>query len=92
MTDQKKEYYTAREAAQYLAKKWGIESYSADAFRLLRWRAEQAGQGIEPDLDLGNGSLWKAETLDTIPKPDRSKPRPTRRKNRTEEAQPLKEH
>ena len=26
-------------------------------------------------MHLGNASLWKQETLDAIPKPDRSKPR-----------------
>jgi hypothetical protein len=32
-------------------------------------------------MHLGNASLWKQETLDSIPKPDRSKPRPKREKN-----------
>ncbi|MBV9691897.1 MAG: hypothetical protein JO202_19550 [Ktedonobacteraceae bacterium] len=72
----KKEYYTAGEAAQYLAEKWGIESYSTTAFRLLRWR-----WNLQPDMHLGNASLWKQETLDAIPKPDRSKPRPKRGKS-----------
>lgn len=80
----KKDYYTASEAAQYLAEKWGLESYSVDAFRLLRWRAKEQGNEIEPDLDLGNGSLWKPETLDAIPKPDRSKPRPKRKHTQQE--------
>lgn len=66
-----RDYYTAGEAARYLAQKWGIESYSTTAFRLLRWRWK-----IQPDMHLGNASLWKQETLDAIPKPDRSKPRP----------------
>jgi hypothetical protein len=70
-----KDYYTAGEAARYLAQKWGIESYSTTAFRLLRWR-----WNIQPDMHLGNASLWKLETLDAIPKPDRSKPRPKQRK------------
>ena len=70
-----KDYYTAGEAARYLAQKWGIESYSTTAFRLLRWRWH-----IHPDMHLGNASLWKQETLDAIPKPDRSKPRPRKGK------------
>ncbi len=74
-TQKQKDYYTAGEAAQYLAKKWGIESYSTTAFRLLRWR-----WGLQPDMHLGNASLWKQETLDAIPKPDRSKPRPKKEK------------
>ena len=69
-TQKQKDYYTAGEAAQYLAKRWGIESYSTTAFRLLRRR-----WNLQPDMHLGNASLWKQETLDAIPKPDRSKPR-----------------
>lgn len=70
-----REYLTAGEAAQYLADKWGIEAYSTTAFRMLRSRWH-----IEPDRLVGNVSLWKPETLDKIPKPDKSKPRPKRRK------------
>lgn len=75
MPEEKEKYYTAGEAAKYLAEKWGIESYSTTAFRLLRWRRE-----LKPDIDAGNASLWRKETLDAIEKPDRSKPRPSRKK------------
>ena len=70
-----REYLTAGEAAHYLADKWGIKSYSTTAFRMLRKRWE-----LKPDRLVGNMSLWKPETLDKIPKPDKSKPRPSRRK------------
>lgn len=77
MSDENKgrEYLTAGEAARYLARKWGIESYSTTAFRLLRHRWD-----LQPDRLVGSMSLWKPETLDKIPKPDRSKPRPKRRR------------
>lgn len=59
-----KEYLTAREAVQYLAEKWGVESYSMTAFRVHRFRHK-----LEPDLGTENSTLWKRETLDNIPKP-----------------------
>lgn len=65
-----KEYLTAREAAKYLAERWGFQSYSVIAFRVYRNRL-----GIEPDLSAENASLWRRETLDKIPKP-RPKGRP----------------
>ena len=71
-----REYLTSGEAATYLARKWGIESYSTTAFRLLRHRWK-----FQPDLIAGKVLLWKPETLDKIPKPDRSKPRPKRKKS-----------
>jgi hypothetical protein len=83
-TQKQKDYYTAGEAAQYLAKKWDIRSYSTTAFRLLRWRWD-----LQPDMHLGNASLWKQETLDAIPKPDRSKPRPKKEKRRPMRMAPL---
>lgn len=75
LTEEEEKLYTAGEAAQYLAEKWGIKSYSTTAFRLLRRRWE-----LKPDRLINNASLWKKETLDAIPKPDRSKPRPKRKK------------
>lgn len=73
--EEKGEYLTVRQALDYLAEKWGFESYSLEAFRTLRSRKK-----IKPDLSAENASFWKRETLDNIPKPDKSKPRPTRRK------------
>jgi hypothetical protein len=65
----------AGQAAQYLAEKWGMESYSTEAFKMLRHR-----RSIEPAIPLKNASLWRKADLDLIPKPDRSKPRPRRKK------------
>src|SRR5579885_916653 len=81
MTEEK-EYYDAGEAVVYLAKRWGMESYSVDAFKMLRHR-----RGIKPDIEAKTASLWKKSTLDTIEKPDRGgqrpyAPRPGRRKKR----------
>lgn len=74
--DEKKgDYLTVDEACAYLAEKWGIESYSQEAFRALRSRKK-----IKPDLGTKNASFWKRETLDAIPKPDRSAPRPREKK------------
>jgi hypothetical protein len=80
MTENEKEYYDAGEAVIYLAKKWGMKSYSVDAFKMLRHR-----RGIKPDIEAKTASLWKKSTLDTIEKPDRGgqrsyAPRPNRRK------------
>lgn len=76
-----REYLNGREAVEYLSNKWGI-SYNDRRFRswLSRLRHEQ-DIAIEPDIRVQqNASLWLKETLDRIPKPDRSKPRPSRRK------------
>lgn len=74
-----KKYLTAREAVQYLAKKWGIESYSLEAFRVYRFRHH-----LEPDLSTENTSLWTRKTLDTIPKP-RPRGRPKEDKKQHED-------
>lgn len=73
--EEKGGYLTVRQAVAYLAEKWGLESYSLDAFRALRSRKK-----IKPDLSAENASFWKRETLDAIPKPDKSRPRPKRKK------------
>ncbi len=65
------EYLTGSEAAAYLAKRWEMESYSTVAFRMLRHHRK-----ITPDVSLNATSLWKKSTLDTIAKPDRTRPRP----------------
>lgn len=65
----------ASEAAQYLAKRWGIASYSIDAFKQLRLR-----HNIKPALASKTATFWRKSDLDKIPKPDRSRPRPSRRK------------
>jgi hypothetical protein len=73
------EYLNSKQAVQYLCEKWGMESYSEDAFRaLVRLRNIKA--------DLGEGreaKRWKRSTLDKIYKPSKSNPRksaPKRRK------------
>lgn len=78
--ENRKEYLTASQATKYLAKKWGFESYSVGAFRVLRFRYK-----LKPDYLTENASLWLPETLDKIPKPDRSKPRPKRGKKGTKQ-------
>lgn len=78
-----KEFLNGREAVQYLAKRWEIESYSLGAFRVYRNRL-----GIEPDLGTENASFWRKETLDHIPKPKaRGRPRGTRSKKQHAEEQ-----
>jgi hypothetical protein len=69
------EFLEAGEATQYLAKKWGIKSYSTSAFKMLRAR-----WGIEPAFKSSNGTFWRIKDLDAIPKPDRTKPRGKRTK------------
>ena len=78
--DEHEELLEAGEAAEYLAKKWKIEHYSIDAFKMLRHR-----WGLQPVLLTKNASLWRKSDLDKIPKPDRNRPRPGRRKKRGNE-------
>lgn len=76
---------TAGQAAQYLAEKWGIESYSTDAFRMLRHR-----WGLKPAILISeNATLWRRSDLDSIPKPSRNNPRPRAKKSK--EAEPVTE-
>jgi hypothetical protein len=60
----------ASEATRYLAQKWGIPSYSMDAFKQLRLRHH-----IKPALSSKTATFWRKSDLDQIPKPDRSRPR-----------------
>jgi hypothetical protein len=60
----------ANEAVKYLAKRWEIESYSLEAFRMLRWR-----YNIKPALSSKTSTFWRKSDLDKIEKPDRSKKR-----------------
>lgn len=64
------EYLSAGEAAAYLAKKWGMPSYKASAFKTLRYR-----WNIQPAIVTSNASLWKKSDLDSIPKPTRGRPK-----------------
>lgn len=69
------ELLTAGEAAEYLAQRWGRESYSQTAFKMLRHR-----WNLQPAHHAGNATLWRRSDLDKIPEPDRSKPRGRRTK------------
>lgn len=66
----------ANQAAEYLAKRWGLESYSIQAFKQLRMR-----KGIRPDLAARRATFWRKSTLDKIEKPDRSQPRGKRKEH-----------
>lgn len=78
-----KEFLNGREAVRYLAERWGMESYSLEAFRVYRSRLD-----LEPDLGTENASFWRKETLDAIPKPKpRGRPRGTKRTKRHAEEQ-----
>ncbi|MGI9061778.1 MAG: hypothetical protein ACR2H5_24760 [Ktedonobacteraceae bacterium] len=55
---------TPQEAAEYLRKKWGLESWTVDAFRQYRFR-----HGIKTP------PAWRLRDLDQIPPPDTSKRR-----------------
>jgi hypothetical protein len=82
-TSEIEELLNSEQAADYLAKKWGIPSYSMDAFRALRSRWH-----IKPALGSKTATFWRKSDLDTIPKPDRSRPRGKRvKKNGGDSAQ-----
>ena len=70
-----KELMDAPQAVQYLAQKWGIESYSVAAFKTLRHRWK-----LQPALASPKATFWRKSDLDKIPKPSRSNPRPLRRR------------
>lgn len=74
MSDQE-EWLEASDAAQYLAEKWGIPSYSTEALKKLRQR-----RGLQPGLSGKTSTFWRKSELDQISKPDRSRPRGPRKK------------
>jgi len=61
------------QAIQYLRDKWGpkFANWSEDSFKHYRLK-----YGVRPIL----GAYFTREQLDGLPMPDRSKPRPSRRK------------
>ena len=69
------ELIDASEAVKYLAERWGMPSYSLDAFKQLRLRHK-----IKPALSSKTSTFWRKRDLDKIPKPDRSNPRRKRSK------------
>ena len=64
------ELIDASEAVKYLAERWGMPSYSLDAFKQLRLRHK-----IKPALSSRTSTFWRKSDLDKIPKPDKSNPR-----------------
>lgn len=69
------QFLEANDAVKYLAERWGVESYSLDAFRMLRWRYH-----IKPALSSRTSTFWRKSDLDKIPKPDRTRSRGKRLK------------
>ena len=80
MTQGDEELLDANAACAYLAKRWGVSSYSLLAFRSLRHRHK-----IKPALAAKTATFWRKSDLDKIPKPSRSNPRPDQRKKRDDE-------
>src|SRR5579862_6945155 len=72
----------ANEAVKYLAKRWGIESYSLEAFRMHRFRHH-----IKPALASKTSSFWRISDLDKIPKPDRNAKRGPRTKKKPDDGE-----
>ena len=70
-------------AAEYLRKKWGLASFSIDAFRQHRRR-----HSIKPSVypEMPNSTLWTREELDEIPRPDeRMRREPREPRSRSED-------
>ncbi len=68
------------QAAQYLAERWGIASYSVAAWRMLRYRYH-----IKPAFSSRNSTFWRKSDLDKIPQPNRHNPRPKRARKKAED-------
>ena len=86
MPGEKLDLLTPEQAVNYLAKRWGLPSYSIEAFRQYRRR-----RGIRSEFDTGlaNATLWPRSQLDTLEPPNQSKAhhRPRRaEKNREPES------
>ena len=75
MSENMDEILEANDAVKYLAERWGIKTYSLEAFRMLRAR-----YGIQPALRSKTATFWRKSDLDAIPKPDRTRPRGPRKK------------
>jgi hypothetical protein len=75
------EFLDSAQAVKYLAERWGIDSYSRDAFRALRSRWK-----IKPTVGGRTATFWRKSDLDKIPKPDRSRPRNKRAEKEVESA------
>ncbi len=79
---EQEEWLEASDAAQYLADKWGIPSYSTEALKKLRQR-----RGLQPGLSGKTATFWRKSELDQISKPDRSRPRGPRKKREHSEGE-----
>jgi hypothetical protein len=71
-TENPDEPMNAEEAAEYLRQKWGLPTFSVDAFRQYRYRRKIKQQGR---TKLPNSSLWRRSYLDQLPEPDKTKRR-----------------
>lgn len=66
----------AAQAAEYLAKKWDLDSWGVNAFRQYRYRLRKKGiVQSAPFLETSNTTLWRRSDLDTLPRPESSKSR-----------------
>lgn len=69
-------------AAEYLREKWGLPSFSVNAFKQYRYRLRKANRNApSPFHELSNSSLWTKEQLDAMPAP-------TRRRQQSDEDSP----
>jgi hypothetical protein len=71
MNDNPNELLTTEQAIEYLKERWGIASFTMNAFRQYRHRHK-----IKPSISLQkNASLWRRSDLDSLPPIDETKRR-----------------
>lgn len=73
-TDNHDEEMNAEQAAEYLRQKWGLPTFTVDAFRQYRYRRNIKQQG---KAKFPNSSVWRRSYLDQLPAPDKTKRRKT---------------
>jgi hypothetical protein len=73
-TENPDDMLNAKQAAEYLGKKWGLPTFTPNAFRQYRYRRNIRQQG---DATFPNSSMWRRLYLDQLPKPDETKRRKT---------------
>lgn len=66
-TENNMRFYEAKDAAEYLSKKWG-RPYSTEALKKLRQRKKYQSLFMTR-----NASVWTQEQLDAIPEPERGR-------------------
>lgn len=70
------EFFNASQAAEYLRKKWGLESWDVNAFRQYRHRLRKKAKLPESSMPmLPNSSVWTQAELDALPVPENVKRR-----------------